>query len=191
MSNITHIINRLEEIIIALLLAGMTVITFTQVVVRYINSHFWHSAVGLYLLEQFPWLKPLTAIHMVWALELTQYLFAWLVLFGMSYGVRIGAHISVDAVTRLLSPLWQRILAILATLLAMLYCVLLLIGAVKYVSTIYTLGIQAESLPIQQWIFYLILPIGLIWLWFRFAQLMYQIIIKGMTVISAEETHPF
>ncbi|MDY6994354.1 MAG: TRAP transporter small permease subunit, partial [Pseudomonadota bacterium] len=59
--------NRLEESIIALLLATMTLMTFTQVIARYFfNTGF------------------------VWALELTTYLFAWLVLLGMSYGVRVG-----------------------------------------------------------------------------------------------------
>jgi C4-dicarboxylate transporter DctQ subunit len=31
-----------------------------------------------------------------WALELTTYLFAWLVLFGISYGIKVGAHIGID-----------------------------------------------------------------------------------------------
>ena len=50
------IINRLEEAIVAFLLAAMTLVTFTQVVLRYVfNAGF------------------------VWALELTIFLFAWLV----------------------------------------------------------------------------------------------------------------
>jgi C4-dicarboxylate transporter DctQ subunit len=150
----TNMINRLEELFIGFLLAAMTLMTFSQVIARY----FFHSGA-------------------VWALELTTYLFAWLVLFGLSYGVRVGAHIGVDAVTRLLPPLWQRGFAILATLLCMVYCVLLFIGGMQYVSTIYELGIESQDLPIKQWIPYSILPIGLALLFFRFAQLIFKILI--------------
>jgi C4-dicarboxylate transporter DctQ subunit len=76
MMSTNNMINRLEENFIALLLAAMTLITFSQVIARY----FFNTGA-------------------VWALELTTYLFAWLVLFGMSYGVRVGAHIGIDVVT--------------------------------------------------------------------------------------------
>jgi len=172
---LSNFINRLEETFIALILATMTLITFAQIVVRYVNSQFWTSSVGIYLLEQFTWLEWLANIRMGWALELTTYLFAWLVLFGMSYGVRVGAHIGVDAFTKILSPSWQRIFALVAIALSMTYCVLLLIGAIKYVDMIYDLGIHAESLPIPQWFAYLILPVGLALLFLRFAQLMIKV----------------
>lgn len=141
------IFNRLEEHLIALLLAAMTLITFSQVIARY----FFNSGT-------------------VWALELTTYLFAWLVLFGMSYGVRVKGHIGVDVVTRLLSNKWQRIFAIIAALLCMLYCVLIFIGGLEYVYKFYELGIEAEDLPIKQWIIYSILPIGFLLLFFRFVE---------------------
>jgi C4-dicarboxylate transporter DctQ subunit len=145
------IFNRLEEHLIALLLAAMTLITFSQVIVRY----FFNSGT-------------------VWALELTTYLFAWLVLFGMSYGVRVGGHIGVDVVTRLLSNKWQRILVIVAALLSMFYCLLIFIGGLEYVYKFYELGIEAEDLPIKQWIIYSILPIGFMLLFFRFVELIFN-----------------
>ncbi|MEK8016792.1 MAG: TRAP transporter small permease [Candidatus Parabeggiatoa sp.] len=152
---ITQFVNQLEESLIALLLAAMTLITFSQVVARYFfNGGF------------------------VWALELNTYLFAWLILLGMSYGVRVGAHIGIDAITRLLPKNGQQVLAILATLLCLAYCVLLFIGGIQYVSLIYDLGIQAEDLPIRQWIPYSILPIGLALLCFRFAQVLFKLITK-------------
>ncbi len=159
-----NIINRLEENFIALLLAAMTLITFSQVIARY----FFNSGV-------------------VWALELTTYLFAWLVLFGMSYGVRVGAHIGVDAVTRLLPSTWQRIFAIFAALLCMIYCTLLFIGGVEYVYKIYDLGILSEDLPVGQWIPYSILPIGLALLFFRFTQVIFQILTGQQSTLLADE----
>ncbi|MCK5718187.1 MAG: TRAP transporter small permease [Thiomargarita sp.] len=153
--NINTMFNRLEEYVIALLLSAMTLITFSQVIARY----FFNSGA-------------------IWALELTSYCFAWLVLFGMSYGVRVGAHISVDAMTRLLPVSWQRICAILAVLICLLYCVLLFVGSMMYVYIIYDFGIPSEDLPIKQWVPYSILPIGMALLFFRFMQVLVQIIYK-------------
>ena len=62
-------------------LTFMTLLTFVQVVLRYVFG------TGL-----------------VWSLEATTYAFAWLVLIGMSYGVRTEAHIAVDLLTRRLPP---------------------------------------------------------------------------------------
>ena len=68
----------------ALALAFMTIITFVQVVLRYVFG------TGL-----------------VWSLEATTYTFAWLVLIGMSYGVRTRAHIAVDLFSNRLQSLLQ------------------------------------------------------------------------------------
>ena len=62
-------------------MAAMTLIAFIQVVARYVFNY-----------------------SFVWALELNGVLFAWLIFIGMSYGVRVGAHIGIDAVVRLLGP---------------------------------------------------------------------------------------
>ena len=69
-------------------LAFMTVLTFVQVVLRY----------GF-------------GTGFVWSLEATTYTFAWLVLIGMSYGVRTEAHIAVDLVTSRLPPRGARAFA--------------------------------------------------------------------------------
>ena len=73
-------LEHIEEGLIAFLLAAMTVVTFAQVVARYVFNY-----------------------SFVWALELTGVMFAWLIFVGMSYGVRVGAHIGVDAVVKSLS----------------------------------------------------------------------------------------
>ena len=65
-----RVLERLEEGLIALLLTVMTLITFTQVVARYVFNY-----------------------SFVWALELNTFLFAWLIFLGAAYGVREGAHI--------------------------------------------------------------------------------------------------
>ena len=60
-SRLGHIVNEIEETLIALILGAMTIITFVNVVLRY------GFGSGL-----------------SWGLEVTVFLFAWLVLLGAS-----------------------------------------------------------------------------------------------------------
>lgn len=144
---LTRIAGKLEEGIIALLLALMTLMTFSQVVMRYIFND------GL-----------------SWALEATMYMFGWLIFIGISYGVRIGSHIGVDALVRILPPAGQRIAGLVAIALALLYAGLMLYGGYKYVGTMHVLGVEAEDLPIQRWLLLIIIPIGMVLMIFRLLQ---------------------
>src|SRR5229473_4771187 len=78
-----RILDRLEEVLIATLIALATVIIFVAVVHRY--------ASGIPLL--FPLMQP---IHLSWAQELCIYMFVWMAKFGAAYGVRTGIHVGVD-----------------------------------------------------------------------------------------------
>ena len=98
-----------EETAIALLLGLMTVLTFVNVILRYVFNSM-----------------------LVWGLEVVLILFAWLVLFGVSYGVKVTAHLGVDALTNTLSPRARRAVALLAALFCGLYAFLLLKGAWDY-----------------------------------------------------------
>jgi len=140
-------VNELEEGFIALLFAAMTLVTFSQVVARYVFN-----------------------TGVVWALELTVYLFAWLVLFGMSYGVKVHAHLGVDAFVKLFSSPAQRVFGLLAVVAGLIYGAILLTGSWQYVWKLYRIGIESEDLPIPQWVPMVILPVGVALLMFRLAQ---------------------
>ena len=147
-----RVVNRLEEGALAGLLAAMTLLTFLQVVLRYaFNTGF------------------------VWALEATTYMFGWMVLLGMSYGVKVGSHIGVDVIVKQLPPRGQRIAGIIAGLLCIAYAIILLYGSWNYVDTMHTLGVEAEDLPIQRWILLSILPFGFLLLLWRLVQMTWHI----------------
>ncbi len=144
---IGNFINRLEEALVAFLLAAMTIVTFVQVVLRYVfNAGF------------------------VWALELTIFLFAWLVLLGMSYGVRVGSHIGVDLLVKNLPHGQAKIVGLAAIALCMFYAGVMTVGGYQDIDLLLMIGIEAEDLPIPLWIPKLILPVGFALLFFRFAQ---------------------
>lgn len=142
-------LERIEEGLIAFFLAAMTLITFGQVIARYVFNY-----------------------SFVWALELTTWLFGGLIFLGISYGVRVGAHIGVDAVVKLLPAKLARGVTLLAILLCIVYAVIVFAGGWIYTSKIYDIGILAQDLPVPQWIPRMVLPIGFALLIFRFIQVL-------------------
>ena len=147
------LVARLEEGVIALLLATMTLITFAQVVARYVFNY-----------------------SFTWALELVTWLFAWLILLGMAYGVRVGAHIGVDVLVKALGPRPARVIGILAAAICLGYSVIFLVGGYQYVAKIHKIGILAQDLPVPQWVPRLALPVGFGLLALRFAQLLWRLV---------------
>ncbi len=79
------IIDRLEEFIIATLMAVATVVIFVSVVHRY-GTGFAIPGVQDWLLS----------LDMGWAQEFCIILFVWMAKFGAAYGVRTGIHVGVD-----------------------------------------------------------------------------------------------
>ncbi|MGQ7843454.1 TRAP transporter small permease [Granulosicoccus sp. 3-233] len=100
--------DRIEENLMALLLGLMTVITFANVIARMMNT------------------------NILWALEATVFLFAWLVLIGASYAVKKNFHIGVDVLVQLLSPPRRRIVTLLAVGVCVAFSLLLLKGSWDY-----------------------------------------------------------
>lgn len=102
-------VNSIEENLIALLLGLMTLIQFANVVARYgFNS------------------------NLLWALEATVFLFAWLVLLGASYAVKIGAHLGVDALINVVGPKAARVMSLIAIGGCIVYAFLLFKGSWDY-----------------------------------------------------------
>ena len=161
---INKAIDRVEEALIAFLLTVMTLVSFTQVVARYVFNY-----------------------SFVWALELVTYLFAWLIFLGMSYGVRVGGHIGVDALVKSISPGKARIVGIIATLLGMVYAAIVFYGGWIYVGKMISIGIMGEDIPIPQWVPRLVLPFGYGLLFIRFGQLLYRLIVGKEVHLLGDE----
>lgn len=145
--------DRVEEGLLALILAAMTLLTFVQVVLRYVfNSGF------------------------TWALEATTYLFGWMVMLGMSYGIKKGSHIGVDVIVQQFGPAARRAIGIAAALLSAIYAGVLLYGGYNYVDTMHTLGVEAEDIAIERWILLLAVPLGFGLLLWRLLEATYRLL---------------
>lgn len=96
-------VDRFEENVIAILMAAITLISFFQVIARYGFNSGWQGA-----------------------LEATRILFAWLILFGMSYGVKTGIHLGVDAIIRMFPRRLFKAAALFGAFATFFYAMLLL-----------------------------------------------------------------
>ena len=86
------LLDRLEEFIIAALMAVATVVIFISVVHRYMSGY------------EIPVLQDwLLDMNVGWAQEFCIILFVWMAKFGAAYGVRTGIHVGVDILINKLS----------------------------------------------------------------------------------------
>ncbi len=108
-SRLYRIVDNIEETLIALLLGLMTLITFSNVVARYVFN-----------------------ANILWGLEATVFLFAWLILLGASYAVKHSIHIGVDVFIQMLPRNLHKTFSLLAAFACVAFAVLLLIGSWNY-----------------------------------------------------------
>jgi C4-dicarboxylate transporter DctQ subunit len=157
-------LERLEEGLVAGLMAAMTITAFIQVVARYVFNY-----------------------SFVWALELNGVFFAWLIFVGMSYGVRVGAHIGIDAVVKTLRPAMARAFGMAGAALCVVYALIVMVGGWQYTRKIYDVGIEMQDLPIAQWVPRIILPLGFALLALRFGQVFVRVWRGEETKILSDE----
>jgi C4-dicarboxylate transporter DctQ subunit len=152
-----RILDRLEEVLIASLIAAATILIFIAVVHRY--------ATGV------PFLYPLMhPIHLSWAQELCIYMFVWMAKFGAAYGVRTGIHVGVDVLVGQLDEKIAR-----KVILFGLFCGALFTGVVgtmgaKFVIALFGTDQVSPDLELPSWIVYACIPLGSYLMCFRFLQ---------------------
>lgn len=146
-------LDRFEEWVVILMLAAMTGLTFVQVVLRYVfNSGF------------------------TWALEMTTILFAVMIFVGISYGVRVGAHIGVDALVKIMPSRVRRVVSIAVVLACLAYAGIIISGSMDYVLKMKSVGIELEDLPVPMWIARAVMPLGYALLTLRFLQVLWKLV---------------
>jgi C4-dicarboxylate transporter, DctQ subunit len=144
--------NKIEEILIGSLLAIMVIITCLQVVLRYVFDS-----------------------GIVWGLEATSYAFLWMVLLGLSYGVRTNSHIAVDLILNWLPSRSRRLLLLLSVSLGLIYTLSMLYGTYVYIERLHFLEIYAQNISVPKWMLSAALPVGFLLLLLRLLELAIQI----------------
>ena len=188
MNALRRVWDHFEEAFIAFLMAAMTLVTFVYVILNNLYTLFynladrWEAAsdtlfaIGDSILAM--------AQAMTWSNSLTKALFAWLIFFGLAYGVRTAGHIGVDALVKLTPRRVQRLIGIIACLCCLGYAGLLSIASFEWVQTLFTAAIGAEDLGhygVQQWHIGLIVPLGFAMVFIRFAEILVRLLQNRQT----------
>ncbi len=184
MNSLSEKIDGFEETLIAVFLGLMTLITFANVIARYVFNE-----------------------NILWALEATVFLFAWLVLLGASYAVKHSVHIGVDVVVHMMPRKIRKIMNLLAALACICFALLLFKGSWDYWYAFATKRafLETNDIPMPQFLTFLedwvnygehyeklprfipyaVLPISTALLTFRFVQAGYRIITGRQEMLIA------
>ena len=171
------LLDRLEEFIIAALMAVATVVIFISVVHRY-ASGYEIPVVQDWLLD----------MNFGWAQEFCIILFVWMAKFGAAYGVRTGIHVGVDILINKLSGSSRAALINIGLLCGVVFTGLIGIFGALFVwengmayETLTLFGrdtgdfFQGPTTPDLEWptwIVYSAVPLGSFLMCYRFLQVM-------------------
>lgn len=125
-----------EEILVIILLAGMSIIIGIQVFMRYVLKS-----------------------SLSWSEELARYMFIWMIYIGISYGVKKDKHVKIEAVLTVLSSFWQKVLLIISDLLFLFFAVIIVIKSFEVSNTIQNLGQLSPGMELPMWIVYMAVPV--------------------------------
>jgi C4-dicarboxylate transporter DctQ subunit len=161
-----RILDRLEEILIASLMAAATLIIFVAVVHRY--------AVGIpFLYPYFYW------IDLGWAQELCIYMFVWMAKFGAAYGVRTGIHVGVDVLVNQLGDRTRAKVILFSLFCGALFTFIVGTMGAKFVIGLYDTDQVSPEMELPRWIVFLAVPLGSYLMCFRFLQVAWNFLRTG------------
>lgn len=162
-----RILDRLEETLIATLIAAATIVIFIAVAHRYttdfvVSHRSWPGAMQAYAF--------LSKIHLSWAQELCIFMFVWMAKFGAAYGVRTGIHVGVDVLINNLKESVRSKFVLFG-----------LFAGAFFTGTVGSFGVTfvwhlshttqiTPDLEMPVWIVYLAIPLGSYLMCFRFLQ---------------------
>ncbi len=130
-------VNLLFKPIISVLFLLMIIITFIQVIFRYVLN----SALP-------------------WAGEITIFFFIWVIFLGASITLHKGLHIGVDIITNQLREKNKKIIYIFTNILIIIFCILIFFGSIPLVIDNFTQ--RSPALEIRLTYVYLSIPFSMI-----------------------------
>lgn len=174
-----------EKFLIVFILSAMTIVTFFYTMVNNLYVPFYglggwfvdtaagdfFDAIGDFIMD--------TAAALNWANEFTAICFAWLIFFCMSYGVRIGGHIGVDALINLFETRTKRVFAFIGLSACLLYGGIMFEASLEWVYTFYKYGTLTNGLDrfgVARWHVTIIVPIGFLLFIIRYLEIGYRLI---------------
>lgn len=179
-------LDKLEETIIAALIAAATLVIFVAVLQRYglsglASLNRWARA------EDIAWLAVLSKqaffsiayVRLTWAQELCIIMVVWMAKFGAAYGVRTGIHVGVDLVVNALTGARKRALILAGFLAGAVFTAIVGWLGALLVWHVAGTGQTTAVLEWPMWLVYLALPLGSFLMCFRFLEVAYRFFLTG------------
>lgn len=132
-----NILDKVEEYLCAILLFFISVLTFLNVIVRYLTNG-----------------------SLAFTEELVVNLFVWITVLGGAIAFRKRAHLGVTFLTNLLPARWQKAVAVLSGVAGAVLFVLLFVQGIGMVVQEYQNQMTTYSMALPMWIFGLAVPFG-------------------------------
>jgi len=165
LQGIIKVWNKTEEVLVIILLALASYLTFQEVVLRYVFGTGWG---GSY--------------------EVTIMALIWCTFIGASLGVRENIHIGVDLLVKKFHPNVQKIILILSILLCILFAVIVAVKGFEFSHFISRSKLLSRDLRMPMEIGYLAVPVGGVLLGLRFIeQLVYVLQGKAIEIDKMHE----
>ena len=155
MQKIIRIWDKTEEILVVILIAIASYLTFQEVVLRYVFNTGWS---GSY--------------------EITTMALIWCTFIGASLGVKENIHIGVDVLVVKFGPKTQRILIIVSIALCLLFGIVVAVKGFEFSKFISRSHLLSRDLRIPMEIGYLAIPVGGVLVSLRFVERLVSVL-KG------------
>lgn len=181
-----RLLDRLEEVLIATLIAAATLLIFAAVSQRYILGF---TADAIKFFRDLGWdgmsaaakqaYFGVRALNLVWAQELTIILFVWMAKFGAAYGVRTGIHVGIDVLINRLAPERRRFFILFGLFSGAFFTGTIAVLGANFVRHMYFASSISPDLELPMWLIYLAVPLGSSLMCFRFLQVARNFILTG------------
>ncbi|RLA75630.1 MAG: TRAP transporter small permease [Epsilonproteobacteria bacterium] len=151
---ISKTIGFINQFIAAFGISAGVALAFTNVVVRYVFDG-----------------------SLVWASELTIYLFLWSTFFGAAYCFKQDAHISINIILEKVKPTTAKSLLLLSHSITAIFLFAVAYYGYGYLLLVHSLDEMSIDLGIPMWIIYLVIPISFSFAAYRVVEKIYEVFI--------------
>ncbi len=159
---IKKIIDNIEEIICLISLSVMTLLTFANVVTRYVFN-----------------------FSMNFAEEISTYMFVLLSLFGASIAAKRGAHLGFTLLADHVPAIVSRIFEVICALAGLLFAGVIFYYGIDMTITQFQRGQLSLGAQIPEWIYGSFVPLGAFFLMLRFLELLVKAV-RGQAAVRED-----
>ena len=145
----------LEAILGIIMIVGISILVFIQVVMRYVFSS-----------------------SLSWSEELARYLFVWMTYIGTSYAVKLDKHMEVDSFVSALPAGIRKYFHLLKYVAFLVFSIIVLYYSCQLVGRFVRTGQIAASIKVPVWILYFSVLVGFLLTCIRLVQRIAAVISK-------------